>query len=245
MQVETINSAEESPGHILMTDLSSGFTLGTNPSSIDPHTVTDTFFSLWVIGQDGDRLGMPSNYVYTSSGCMFDTKEGKDLCEELELTSKYPKLQKVIPLSPDCQHILLLQDMKALKVISPGVPGNILLTEAIFAHNSRIRRDMRLSPFQLVTGKQSESPRPIDDTGEGTHSSINRFKHLGVKVQDKQGGDPQEVTIQYQHTSPSPVACSVGLNDSSSPKQEEILGAELVNKRDPQKFANSSYSKSC
>ena len=58
---------------------------------------------------------------------MLDTKKVKDLCEELELTWKYPKLQKVILLAPD------LQDMKALKVISPGVPGDILLTEAIFA----------------------------------------------------------------------------------------------------------------
>ena len=209
---------------------------------MDPHTVTyctDTYFSLWVVGQNGDGFGMPRHYDYTNSGRMLDKKEGKDLCEELDLTWKYPKLQKVIPLAPGCQHIL--QDMKAFKVISLGVPGDIILTEAIFAHNSRIRQDMRLSPFQLVTGKQSDPP-PIDDTGEGIHSSINRLKPLGVKVPDKQGGDPQDVTIQYQHT----VACSVGLNDSpGSPNQEEILGAELVNKGDPQKFANSAYSKSC
>ena len=70
-----------------MTDLfSAGFTLGTTPSKMDSHTVIDTFFSLWVVGQHGDGLGMPSNYVYTSSGHMLDSKEGKDLCEELKLT---------------------------------------------------------------------------------------------------------------------------------------------------------------
>ena len=133
--------------------------------------------------------------------------------------------------------------MKAIKVISPGVPGDLLLTEAILAHNSRIRQETRLPPFQLVTGKQS-TLSPIDDTGERTHSFINRLKHLGLQVPDNQGWDLQEVTIQFQHTPCSLVACSVGLNDSSgSPNQDENLGVELVNKREPQKFANSSYSK--
>ena len=72
---------------------------------------------------------------------------------------------------------------------------------------------MRLSPFQLVTGQQSKLP-PIEDTGEHTHCSINGLKHLGVQVPDNQGGDLQEVTIQYQHTPFSLVACSVGLSDS-------------------------------
>ena len=144
---------------------------------MDPHTVLDTFFSHWDVGQHGDGFGIPSNYVYTSSGHLLDTREGKDLCKELELTWKYPKQQKVIRLAQDCQHIL--QEMKALKVISPGVPGDILLAESIFAHNSRIRRDTRLTPFQLVTEQQSTLP-PIDDTGERTHRSISRLKYLGV-----------------------------------------------------------------
>ena len=63
---------------------------------MDAHTVIDTFFSFWVMGLNGDGFGMPSNYVYTSSGRKLDTKEGKELCEELELTWKYPKLGKVI-----------------------------------------------------------------------------------------------------------------------------------------------------
>ena len=75
------------------------FTKGTTPSSMDAHTVIDTFFSLWVIGLNGDGFGMPSNYVYTSPGHKLDTKEGRELCEE---------------------------------------SGDILLAEAIFAHNSKI-----------------------------------------------------------------------------------------------------------
>ena len=142
---------------------------------MDPHTIIDTFFSLWVVGQHGVGFGIPINYVYTSSGHLLDTKEDKDLCKELELTWNYSKPQKVTPLAPECHYIL--QDMKALKVFSPGVPGDILLAEAIFAHNSRIRRDTRQSIFQLVTGQQSTQP-PIDDTGERTHSSLNRLKHL-------------------------------------------------------------------
>ena len=82
---------------------------------MDPHTVIDTFFSHWVIGLNSDGFGIPSNYVYTSSGRKLDTKEGRELCEELELTWKYPKLGKVITLSPDCKGIF--QD---LKVISPA-----------------------------------------------------------------------------------------------------------------------------
>ena len=109
--------------------------------------------------------------MYTSSGRKLDTKEGRELCEELELTWKYPKLGKVITLSPDCKGIF--QDLKALKVISPAVSEDILLAEVVFAHNSKIRRETRLSPFQLVTGKQSKPP-PIDDTGELT-SFINPF----------------------------------------------------------------------
>ena len=162
--------------------------------------------------------------MYTSSGRKLDTKEGRELCEELELTWKYPKLGKVIKLFPDCKGIF--QDLKALKVISPAVSEDILLAEAVFAHDCKIRKDTKLSPFQPVTGKQSEPPI-IDDTGELTHSSINRLKHLGLQAQEKENGIPQEVT--NQHTSPSLVACSVGLKDSpGSPHQEEILGVELV-----------------
>ena len=136
--------------------------------------------------------------MYTSSGRKLDTKEGRELCEELELTWKYPKLGKVITLSPDCKGIF--QDLKALKVISPAVSEDISLAEAVFAHSSKIRKDMRLSPFQLVTGKHSKPPL-IGDTGELTHSSINRLKHLGVQAQERENGDPQEVT--NQHTSRS------------------------------------------
>ena len=49
--------------------------------------------------------------------------------------------------------------MKALKVISPAVSEDIVLAEAVFAHNSKIRKGTKLFPFQLVTGltgKQSE-----------------------------------------------------------------------------------------
>ena len=125
VQVETIDSEEESPGHILMTDLFSGFTIATTPSSMDAHTVIDTFFSLWVIGLNGDWFGITSKCVYTSSGRKLDKKEGRELCEELKLTWKYPKLGKVITLSPDCK--VIFQD---LKVISPAVLEDILLAEA-------------------------------------------------------------------------------------------------------------------
>ena len=83
-----------------MTDLCSGFTLGATPPSMDPCTVIDTFFSLWVVRKHGDSVGLPSNYVYTSSGHLLDTREGENLCKELELTWKYPKYQKVISLAP-------------------------------------------------------------------------------------------------------------------------------------------------
>ena len=115
--------------------------------------------------------------------------------------------------------------MTALKEISPRVPGDILLAEAIFVNNRRIRRDKRLTPFQLVTGQQS-TLRPIKDTGEHTHHSLNMLKHLGVQVPDNQGGDLQEVTIQYQHMPSSPVARLVG-NGVSPGNQDKNLGVEL------------------
>ena len=58
-------------------------------------------------------FGLPSNYVYTSSGHLLDTREGKNLCKELELTWKYPKQYNVIPLAPDLQNIL--QDLDSSK----------------------------------------------------------------------------------------------------------------------------------
>ena len=123
--------------------------------------VIDTFFSHWVVRQHGDGFGIPSNYVYTISGHLLDTKAGKNLCRELELTWKYPKQQEVIP-APDLQYIL------------------------------------------------------------------------------------QVVTIQHQYTCSSLVACSVGLCDSpSSPNQDENLGAEPVDRGEPQKFANPFCSKHC
>ena len=74
---------------------------------------------------------------------------------------------------------------------------DILLAEAVFAHNSKLKKGTKLSPFQLVKGKQSEPPL-VDDTVELTPSSTNRLKHLGVQAQEK-SGDPKEVT--NQHTS--------------------------------------------
>ena len=68
VQVETIDGAEDSSGHILMTDLFSGLTVAATPSNMDPYTVIDTFFSHWVIGLNGDGFGIPSKYVYISSG---------------------------------------------------------------------------------------------------------------------------------------------------------------------------------
>ena len=70
--------------------------------------------------------------------------------------------------------------------------------------------DTILSPFQLVTGKQSEPPL-IADTRELTHGTINRLKHLGVQVQNKESGDPQEV--KNQHTPPSLIVCSAPRGD--------------------------------
>ena len=125
-------------------------------------------------------------------------------------------------LSPDCKGIF--QSLKALKVISPAVSEDILLAEAVFAHNSKLRKDTKLSPFQLVKGKQSEPPL-VDDTVKLTHSSTNRLKHLGVQAQEKKSGDPQEVT--NQHTS------LVGYS------------AELAVKGNSQQVYNSHQSKPC
>ena len=133
--------------------------------------------------------------MYTSSGRKLDTKEGRKLCEELELIWKYPNLGKVITLSPDCKGIF--QSFKALKVIWPAVSEDILLAEAVFAHNSKLKKGTKLSPSQLVKGKQSEPPL-VYDTVKLTHISTNRLKHLVVQAQEK-SGDPQEVT--NQHTS--------------------------------------------
>ena len=101
---------------------------------------------------------------------------------------------------------------------------DILLAEAVFTHNSKFRKGIKLSPFQLVTGKQSEPPL-VDYTGKLTHSSINRLKHLGVQAQEKKSGDPQEVT--NQHTS--------------------LVGylAELVVRGNSQQVYNSIQSKPC
>ena len=123
-----------------------------------------------------------------------DTKEDRKLCEELELTWKYPKMGKVITLSPDCKGIF--QSLQALKVILPAISEDILLAEAVFTHNSKLRKAIKLSPFQLVKEKQSEPP-PVEDTVKLTHSSTNRLKHLRVQAQEKKSGDPQEVTNQY------------------------------------------------
>ena len=94
-------------GHILMTDLYSGLTVTATLPNMDPNTVIDTFFSHWVIGLNGDGFGIPNKYVFTSTGRKLDTKEGRKLCEELKLIWKYPKVGKVITLSPGCKPICL------------------------------------------------------------------------------------------------------------------------------------------
>ena len=165
-----------------MIDIFSGLTVAATPPNMDPYTVIDTFFSHWVVGLNGDGFGIPNKYVYTNSGRKLDTKEGRKLCEELELTWKYPKVGNVIMLSPDCKGIF--QSFKASKVISPPVSEDILLAEAVFAHNSKLKKSTKLSPSQLAKGKQSEPPL-VDDTAELTPSSTNRLKHLGVQARKK------------------------------------------------------------
>ena len=146
-------------------------------------TVKDTFFSHWVVGLNGNGFGIPCKYVYTSSGRKLDTKDGRILCEELELTWKYLNLGKVITLSPECKGIF--QDLKALKVISPEVSEDILLAEAVFAHNSKLKNGIKLSPFQLVKGKQSEPPL-VDDT------EANSQLHKQVKASRGSGSRKKE-----------------------------------------------------
>ena len=93
-----------------------------------------------------------------------DTKEGRKLCDELKLIWKNPKVGKVI-LSPDCERII--QSFNALKVISPAVSEDILLAEAVFAHNSKFKKGTKLSPAQQVKGKQSEPPSANNTTVDG------------------------------------------------------------------------------
>ena len=134
IQVEIIDGAEDNSGHMLMTDLFSGLTVTATLPNMDTHTVINTFFSHWVIGLNGDGFGIPTKYVFSSTGRKLDTKEGRKLCDELKLIWKYPKVGKVITLSPDCECII--KSFNALKVISPAVSEDILLAEAVFAHNS-------------------------------------------------------------------------------------------------------------
>ena len=86
----------------------------------------------------------PSMYLQLT-GCKLDNKEGRKLIEERNLSWKYPKVGKVITLSPDCQRIL--QSFNALKVNSPEIPEDTLLAEAVFAHNSKLKKGTKLSPF--------------------------------------------------------------------------------------------------
>ena len=67
-----------------------------------------------------------------------------------------------------------------------------MLAEAVFAHNSKLKKGTKLSPSQQVKGKQSK-PSPVDDITEP--SSTNRLKHLGVQAREK-----SEEVIN-QHTS--------------------------------------------
>ena len=94
MQVEIIDNTESNPGHILMTDLFSGFTPTAALPNMEPNTVIDTFFFRWVIGPNGDGYGTPTKYVFTSTGRKLDNKEGRKLIEDRNLSWKYPKVGK-------------------------------------------------------------------------------------------------------------------------------------------------------
>ena len=163
-----------------MTDLFSGLTVTATLPNMDTHTVINTFFSHWLIGLNGDGFGIPNKYVFSSTGRKLDTKEGRKLCDELKLIWKYPKVGKVITLSPDCEYII--KSFNALKVISPAVSEDILIAEAVFAHNSKLKKGTKLSPAQQVKGQQSE-PASANNTTE--FSPTNRLKHLWIKAQGK------------------------------------------------------------
>ena len=64
VQVEIIDNTESNPGHILMTDLFSGFTATAALPNMEPNTVINTFF--FVIGPNGDGYGTPTKYVFTA-----------------------------------------------------------------------------------------------------------------------------------------------------------------------------------
>ena len=163
VQVETISNTESNPGHILMTDLFSGFTATAALPNMEPNTVIDTFFRHWIIGLNGDGYGTPTKYVFTTTGRQLDNKEGRKLIEERNLNWKYPKIGKVITLSLDYQRII--QSFNAVKVKSPEIPEDTLLAETVFAHNSKLKKGAKLSPCQQVKGTHPE-PSPKDDTAE-------------------------------------------------------------------------------
>ena len=208
VQVETISNTESNPGHILMTDLFSGFTATAALPNMESNTVINTFFLHWVIGPNGDGYGRPTKYVFTSTGRQLDNKEGRKLIEERDLTWKYPKIGKVITLSPDCQR--LIQSFNVLKVKSPEMPEDTLLAEAVFAHNSKLKKGAKLSPCQQVKGTYPE-PAPKDDTAEP--GSTNRLIQLGAQAQEKGEKVINQNTFLVSHS-----AEIVGKGNSSQPK---------------------------
>ena len=78
-------------GCILMTDLFSD-SIGITITDADPQMVINNFVKHWVRGQYGDGFGLPTNYIFTSTGQQLDTIEGKQLCEKIGLTWGYPNI---------------------------------------------------------------------------------------------------------------------------------------------------------
>ena len=139
-------------------DLFSDFTLGITITDTDPQMVINSFVTHWVWGQCGDGFGLPRNYIFTiftSTGQQLDTIEGRQICEKLGLTWKYPSVNMVISLTPMDQ---IFSDLKCYKVKTADTPVETLLSEAVFSSNSRANKHTKLTPFQLVTGQQPLLP---------------------------------------------------------------------------------------
>ena len=80
VQVEIHKDADLDTGCILMTDLFSNFTVGITVTDTNPLLINN-FVTHWVQGKYGDGFGLPTNYMFTSTGQQLDTVEGRQLCK--------------------------------------------------------------------------------------------------------------------------------------------------------------------
>ena len=111
-----------------------------------------------------------------------------------------------------------VQNLVKLKTNTVDSLVETLLSEAVFLSNSKVNKNTKLTPLQLVAGQQKGLP-PKQETKERTalHTSTLRLSHLGMHGHETIEENSHEVKVHFKCMPDTLKTGTVGNQETSSP----------------------------